>query len=148
MILDSLPTVFKEMMKKYSGDELQLKVAEYVADNMMQDFNPHRFDEPEPQILIDYLAKSPLERIKFDKDYPKWKEKFEVDKYLWKKQECESQNKSNIHWLNEWMKLVDEPRKEVYRLQISKYEETPIYIKREISPEERKIRKIFESEEE
>lgn len=122
----------KELKEKFKGEQLQLKIAEYVACKMLDDFNASVIEEA-PAILKDYSSKSDLDKVRFDKDYPTWREKLGIDKYLEKKKKVLLHNESNLHWLRIWSQLLKENNdtegSNKIQVQIAKYDNVPDELK-------------------
>lgn len=74
------------LFEKYSGDELQLKIAEAIADEWLEMYRYKPFNEPKPKIAVTYMAMEDSERKRFDKENPEWEKSEEMQKYAWKEQ--------------------------------------------------------------
>ena len=96
-----------ELLNTYSGDELQLKLAEAVADKWCDMYKPLEFDRSPPQILQRYrLITNKRERETFNIDNPGWINGEEMTEYGNKKRDTERTNESHRHFLTETLSTL------------------------------------------
>ena len=90
------------------GDEINKKMAELVADTLLHYFHPAKNNVPKPLVLDTYEHKTRLEKIEFDKKYPDWWRKQDVQDYWRADSEVRSGFASNVYWLTYWEGLLRE----------------------------------------
>ena len=96
-----------ELFRKFSGDTLQIKIAEHVADEWVNLYRPQVFREKLPQIMLDYRAlRSEKERDQFNRDNPDWINGEDMKQYADNKRGIEGENKSNRRFLEECLQYL------------------------------------------
>jgi len=69
------------LFEKYSGDELQLKIAEATADEWIEMYRYAPFVSNKPKIAVEYVAMTAVEKKNFDKEHPDWATSEEMMEY-------------------------------------------------------------------
>lgn len=94
----------RDILKKYheNYDLMMLKLAELVADDLIDHYSPKTLNVEKPELLRVYESLSEVERIQFEKKYPQWHKRESVSKYMRLKDSIESENASNVYWLKVW----------------------------------------------
>ena len=104
----------KELLEKYKGDELQIKLAEATADDwlVMYEYKPFTLDKP--KVALDYVAMTALERSTFDKHNPDWADSEEMKAYANKENDSVRTLESNQVYLKSSLEYLKEdvPRRE------------------------------------
>jgi len=96
-----------ELFKHYSGDVLQQKLVEHVADEWIDLYRPKVFRDNLPNIMLNYRRlKTEKERDQFNKDNPDWINGEAMKGYAENKRWTEGENKSNRHFLEECLQYV------------------------------------------
>jgi len=69
------------LFEQYSGDELQLKIAEATADEWLEMYRYAPFVANKPKIAMEYVALTAVEKKNFDKEHPDWATSEEMMEY-------------------------------------------------------------------
>ena len=69
------------LFEKYSGDELQLKIAEATADEWLEMYRYAPYIAPKPKIAVKYRSMTTVEKKQFDKENPDWHDSEEMKSY-------------------------------------------------------------------
>lgn len=89
-------------------------LAEYVADNMLKNFNKVVCRELKPSMLVEYEVMTDKEKIQYDIEFPDWKVRARVKEYREARDSSEAENISHIHFLTGCLKhLTGEKHKKV-----------------------------------
>ena len=123
--------------------EYQRKVAEYVADNMLEDFSPVVIPHTnKPLALCQYERLGDLEKVSFNNKNPNWRAGV-VQVWLDSVSSARQENESNTAWLKEWMDLLEDDtfRYHLLKDKLSEYDRVP----QERKKESQNIMQIFSS---
>jgi len=95
-----------ELYNAYSGDELQLKLAERTADEWISLYKPKVFKKHAPERAVEYnMIKTEKQRDKFHDKYPDFEE--EMVKYQNEAKTVEYENEANRCYLKDTIKVLE-----------------------------------------
>jgi len=105
------------LFQKYHGDELQLKIAEAIADEWLDMYKYVPFIYPKPKVALDYLSMTTIEKKNFDKENPEWHMSEEMKNYGFREDESVRTVASNKDFLENALHYLekDAPRREKIR---------------------------------
>jgi len=101
------------LFKQYSGDELQLKIAENTADEWTHLYKHKVFVGREPAVSVAYRKMKQEERESYDKNHKDWDKSEEMLEWASGEHKIIQENKSNREFLEEMREHLkdDAPRR-------------------------------------
>lgn len=97
-----------ELFNKYSGDELQLKLAEYTSDEWIDLYEPLVFKMVLPNIAQRYeRLRNDKERERFNAQNPEWQTGKEMSKYLEEKKNGKRTNEAHQQFLEDALRTLE-----------------------------------------
>lgn len=119
------PNEVAERCRQTRGD---LELAQLVADELLDFFVPEYITVAIPELLKAYRDEESEEnRYEFNKNNPKWLQRPDIKKFLEHESSVISHNESDVHWLNEWEKILgdDLMRTGKIKEKLKEYEYSP-----------------------
>ena len=118
------------LFEQYSGDELQLKIAEATADEWLDMYRYKTFSMNKPKIALKYVSLTSFEKKAFDKDNPDWAESEEMQEYAHKEADAIRTMESNKEFLKDAIHYLesDVPRREKVRGVLAGYSNVKVEV--------------------
>ena len=116
------------LFAQYTGDELQLKIAEATADEWLDMYKYKQFSLSKPKVALDYVRMTAIEKKMFDKEHPDWADSEEMKAYADREGSTLRQMESNKSFLEQAMHYLekDVPRREKIRTVLAGYPQAQV----------------------